>query len=104
MRIYFQLNHGRTRMTEEEFEQEVRFYQQAILEAMAHTDPQSHWDGEVPELSVRFKALAQEDLSHARRLSAWLLVDKRREVRLGAIKLLGSSRIKDDVLSVALMH
>jgi hypothetical protein len=90
-------------MTEEEFEQEVRFYQQAILEAMAHTDPQSHWDGEVPELSVRFKALAQEDRTHARQLAFRLLEDERREVRLGAIKLLGLSRIKDDAFSMLLI-
>jgi len=31
-------------MTEEEFEQEVRFYQQAIMEAIAHTDPRGSWE------------------------------------------------------------
>ena len=91
-------------MTEEEFEQEVRFYQQATLEIMTHADSQGYWDDRFSELSTRFNALTQNDLSHARRLCAWLLADERKEVRLGALKLIGSSRIKDNVLSVALIH
>lgn len=91
-------------MAEDNFDQEVRSYQEAILETMPYADPERYWSDAAPELSARFNALTQEDRSRARRVSAMLLADERREVRLGAIKLIGSSRIKDDVLSVALAH
>ena len=62
-------------MTEEEFEQEVRYYQRAVVEAVAHVDPHLYWSDAVPELSARFNALTQSDLSHARRLCGVLLAD-----------------------------
>lgn len=91
-------------MTEEEFEQEVVFYQQAILEAVAHADPRFNWDNEVPELSARFNTLAQIDRTHFLQLWARLLEDERYEIRLGAIKLIGSCKIKDNTLSTVLAH
>jgi hypothetical protein len=69
-------------MTEEAFEQEVRFYQQAIMEAVARVDPRFSWKDEVSELVGRFDTLTQGDLTHFRRLCAKLLEDERREVRL----------------------
>jgi hypothetical protein len=92
-------------MTEEAFEQEVRFYQQAIIEAVARVDPRFSWINEVPKVVARFDTLTQDDLTHFRRLCARLLEDERREVRLGTMKLIASCRIqKDHVLSVILVH
>jgi hypothetical protein len=90
-------------MTEEEFEQEVQFYQQVILEAPAHVDPYGYWNKEISTLSARFKALAQEDRTHARQLSLRLLEDERRDLRLGAITLLGTCKIRDDAFSMLLI-
>ena len=97
-------------MTEEEFEQEVRFYQQAIMEAIAHTDPRGSWEDEVPALCARFEALMRDDLAHFQRLCARLLEDEQREVRLGVMKLLclfnvrDSDRIRNNKLSMLLMR
>lgn len=91
-------------MSEEDFEQEVHFYQQAIMEAILRVDLRLNWESEVPELSVRFNALAHHDRTYFHRLCAKLLEDSRHEVRLGAIKLIGSCRMRDNVLSVALAH
>src|SRR5689334_4234977 len=89
-------------MIEEEFEQEVRFYQQAAMEALTHADPRFNWEHEVPDLSARFNALAQRDRTHFHRLCARLLEDDRREMQLGTIKLIGSCKIRDTVLSIVL--
>ncbi len=90
-------------MTEDEFEQEVRYYQQAIVEAVAQANPGFDWDDVISVLSARFKELAQEDRTRARKLSFRLLEDERREVRLGAIKLLGFCKIRDDAFSMLLI-
>ena len=90
-------------MTEEEFEREVRFYQQAILKVVAYVDPDGYLDKEISALSAHFKALAQEDRTHARQLALRLLEDERREVRLGAIKLLDLCKIRDDAFSMLLI-
>lgn len=87
----------------EEVEQAVRSYQQAILEAIAHIDPNNYWDQEVPELASRFNTLAQNDRTLFRKLCVRLLDDDQREVRLGTIKLINSSKIKDNVLSMLLV-
>lgn len=87
-------------MEEEAFEREVHFYQQAILEVVASEDD---WEKAISALSSRFKVLAQENRTYARQLALRLLEDERREVRLGAIKVLGSSKIRDDAFSMVLM-
>lgn len=91
-------------MTEEKFEQEVRFYRQAVVEALAHADPRFAWEKEVPELVARFRALCQDDLTHFRRLCARLLEDEQDDVRLGIIKLLQTCQIRDNILSILLMR
>lgn len=91
-------------MTEEEFEQEVRFYRQAVIEALAHADPRFSWEQEVPELVARFRTLCQDDLPHFRRLCAILLEDEQYEVRLGIIMLLQACQIRDNILSILLMR
>lgn len=92
-------------MTEESLEQEVQFYQQAIMEAVARVDPRFSWTNEVPKLVARFDTLAQDDLTSFRRLCARLLEDERREVRLGAMELIRLCSIqKDHVLSVILVQ
>jgi hypothetical protein len=89
-------------MEEQEFEQEVSFYREAIADAVAHVDLRFSWATEIPELLARFNALAQKDLTLFRLLCARLLGDKQREVRLGIRKLLSASKIKDHVLSMVL--
>jgi hypothetical protein len=91
-------------VTEEEFEQELRFYRQATVEAVARADPRFFWKKEVPALFTRFETLAQDDLIHFHRLCARLLEDEQREVRLGVMKLLSSYGRKDDTLSVLLVQ
>jgi len=92
-------------MTEEEFEQEVRFYQQAIRDTIAHVDLRLYWSEAAPELSARFNILLHNDLFHGRLLCIRLLSDGQRDVRLGAIKLIGSYDKKgDSVLSLALIQ
>lgn len=91
-------------MTEEEFEQEVQFYRQAIMEAMARADPRFSLEDEAPELFARFKTFACDDRVHFQRLCAQLLEEKQREIRLGIMNLLSSCKIRDNVLSVLLMR
>ncbi|MGB8345753.1 MAG: hypothetical protein WCD86_12775 [Ktedonobacteraceae bacterium] len=91
-------------MTEEEFEQEVHFYRQAVVEALAHADPRFSWEQEAPDLIARFSALCQDDLPHFRRLCARLLEDEDERVRLGIIQLLQWCKIRDNILSMLLMH
>lgn len=90
-------------MVEEEFEQKVHFYRQALLEVAARADPQFLWKKEVPELFTRFEALSQEDLPQFRRLCARLLEDEQYEVRLGTLKLLQSWRRRDNTLAMLLI-
>ncbi|GHO89139.1 hypothetical protein [Dictyobacter formicarum] len=90
-------------MTEEDIEQEVTFFRQAILEAIARIDPRFSWSPEVPEWYRRIERLAQEDRRHFRMLSAKLLQDENHEVCVGAILLLSSLGIKDNVLSLDLV-
>jgi hypothetical protein len=90
-------------VTEEEFEQEVSFYRQAIVEAVASVDLRFIWKNQVPELSARFEALSRDDRTHFRQLCVRLLEDDQREVRLGAMKLLGACKIKDNILSMLLI-
>lgn len=91
-------------MTEEEFEQEVQFYRQAIVETAARADPRFSWENEAPELFARFDALSRDDLTHFRQLCGRLLQDEQYEVRLGTIQLLKSCRIRDNELSFLLMY
>lgn len=92
-------------MREETVEQEVYFYQQAIMEAVARVDLRFPWKDEVPEIVGRFETLAQSNLSRFRQVCISLLADERREVRLGAMELIRSCRIqKDHVLSVVFVH
>jgi hypothetical protein len=92
-------------MTEEEFEQEVYFYQQEIMKALAHANPHFGWETEVPELTARFNTLTtQDDLTHFYRLCGRLLGDERREIRLGALNLISTCRIRSNILSLALVH
>lgn len=90
-------------MTEEAFEQEVRFYRQAVVEALARTDPRFLWRTEVPELCTRFEALARNDIAHFRQLCCRLLEDDQREVCLGVLKLLRSHDTRDSILSALLI-
>src|SRR5690349_15783072 len=95
----------RKRMTEEEtFEQEVQEYQQAILEALASMNRYGFWDDEEPEVFARFQALAQRDLSHFYHVCARLLMDQQPDIRRGTLKLIGSSRRRDHVLSTVLVQ
>jgi hypothetical protein len=91
-------------MTEVEFEQNLHVYRQAIIETVARADPRFLWTTEAPELFARFDALSRNDLTQFRRLCARLLTDEQYEVRLGAIKLLRSCKIRDDILSEYLMQ
>jgi hypothetical protein len=91
-------------MTEEEFEQEVRFYEQMLVEIAPHADPHMYWMKEFPELFARFQALMQQDFVQFRRVCTTLLKEERYEVLLGTIKLLQSCKIRDSVLSMALLY
>lgn len=90
-------------MTEEEFDQEVHFYRQTIVEIAVRADPLFTWEKEVPELVARFRALCQDDLPQLRQLCARLLEDDDQNVRLGIIKLLQTCKIRDNILSILLM-
>jgi hypothetical protein len=89
----------------EDFDREVTWYREAILEAMKRVDPRLFWDTEVPELAARFAALSQgrEDREHFRQLCLRLLEDEQSEVRLGTMKLLAVCRIQDSSISMALV-
>lgn len=89
-------------MTEDVLEQEVRFYWQAVVEALARADPSFIWEKEDPELVARFRALCRDDLPQFRRLCARLLEDDDQNVRLGIIKLLQTCQ-RDNILSILLM-
>lgn len=92
------------RVTKEEFEQEVCFYRQAIVEAIVRIDPLDSWDDKVPEVLLRFKGLARDDLAHFRKLCARLLDDEQQAVRLGTMKLIGLTNIRDNTLSILLVE
>ena len=89
-------------MTEEEFEQMVVVYQQDIANAGPYADYFSKWLKEVPELVRRFQKLEKNDHMHFLQLCTRLLDDKKREVRLGTILLIGAFRRKDNYLATLL--
>lgn len=91
-------------MTDEEFEQEVQEYQQAILKALARMNRYGFWDDEEPEVFARFQALAQGDRSHFYHVCGRLLADQRLDIRRGTLKLIGSVRRRDNVLSKVLVQ
>ena len=89
--------------TNEAFEQEIHFFQEALIEAVAQKDLRFDWEKQVPKLYTRFEALARDNLVCFRLLCGKLLEDERREVRIGVMKLLSAYRKKDDVLSAFLL-
>lgn len=97
------LEHYAALCTDEAFEQEVRFYQEALIEAVAQKDLRFDWEKQVPELYTRFEALARDNLACFRFLCGRLLDDERRGVRIGVMKLLSAYARKDDVLSAFLL-
>lgn len=89
-------------MTEEEFEQMIEAYQQDITHASPYADYFSKWLTEVPELVDRFQKLEKNDHKHFLQLCTRLLDDKKREVRLGTILLIGAFHRKDSYLAMLL--
>jgi hypothetical protein len=89
-------------MIEEEFEQMVVAYQQDIANAGPYTDYFSKWLLEVPELVDRFQKLEKNDHMYFMQLCTRLLDDKKHEVRLGTIFLIGAFHRKDSNLALLL--
>ncbi len=95
-------------MTDEEFDQELHYYQQAIQDAHAR-DPYAQvkgyslWEELIPEAIARFKSLAEQDRPRFLELCFTLLTDKRREIRVGVMELIRSYRKRDTTLALALV-
>ena len=94
-------------MTDEEFDQELHYYQQAIQDAHAR-DPYAQvkgyslWEEVIPEAIARFKSLAEQDRPRFLQLCFTLLADTRREIRVGVMELISQYRKRDTTLALAL--
>ena len=89
-------------MTDEEFDQELHYYQQAILQAYPQIDVYHSWLEVIPEAIARFKSLAEQDRPRFLELCFTLLTDKRRMIRVGVMELISHYRKKDTALAIAL--
>ena len=91
-------------MAEEDFEEEVQYYRQAILDIVAHINPYFFWEEDAPEIGTRFKALAQNQYALFRRVCLKLLEDDNLVVRLNILRMMESVKIKDAMLEKFLAH
>ncbi len=91
-------------MLDEEFEQELHFFRQTLVEAVTQLHPDFSISMHFPELLVRLKALAQDDYDHFRLLCVTLMIDEQFEVRSGFVRLLGSYRVRNNFLSMLLIR
>ena len=97
----------REKMTDEEFEQELHYYQQAIQDAQAQdayarVKGYSLWEEVIPEAIARFQSLAEQDRPRFLQLCFTLLADTRREIRVGVMELIRQYRKRDTTLALAL--
>ena len=89
-------------MTDEEFDQELHYYQQEILKAHAQIDVYHSWKEVIPEAIARFQSLAEQDRPRFLQLCFTLLEDPRREIRVGVMELISQYRKRDTALALAL--
>ena len=89
-------------MTEEEFEQELYYYQQTILEAYPQINAYTSWEDVIPEAVARFQSLSEHDRHRFLQLCFTLLTDTHRTIRVGIMELIRSYRKRDTTLARAL--
>lgn len=92
-------------MTDEEFEQEVYYFQEALLRASTQVRPNLGvtYEDVVPEVITRFLALSEQNRPRFLELCGALLSPRtRHEIRVGATELISYYRHEDAVLASAL--
>ncbi|GCE28538.1 hypothetical protein KDA_40220 [Dictyobacter alpinus] len=90
-------------MNDNEISQELTWYKSSLLEAKSYLS-QKAWPAKFPELHARFTTVAMSDIDGCRKIAGELLKDDNYDVRLGALRLLRSLKLRDTILSLMIIR